>query len=215
MMAKKILLVGSTGVVGQAVLQQALVDSRIGEVVCLIRQARTAPSNPKQTDLVVDFTQLLPKDVFANVDALICCIGTTIKIAKTKEAFREVDLHIPTRLAQAGALAGLRCFVLNSSSMADVDARSFYLKTKGLAEQAVINSHIASVVIARPSLLDGNRSEFRLGEAIGVKIARVLNPLLPKHIRSVKVETLAKAMLEKALGAPIGVTILESETFQL
>lgn len=212
-MTKKILLVGSTGVVGQSVLQQALADPRVGEVVCLIRRARATPTNSKQKDLVVDFTQLLPKEVFLGVDALICCLGTTIKIAKTQAAFREVDLHIPARLAQAGALAGLPCYVLNSSAMADTEARSFYLKTKGLAEHEVIGSHIPSVVIARPSLLDGKRDEFRLGEMIGVHLTRVLNPILPKHIRSVKVETLAQVMLEQALLAPRGVTILESEVF--
>lgn len=213
-MTKKIMVIGSTGLVGQTVVQQALNDARIDEVICLIRKARPAPANPKQKDVVVDFSKLLSPEIFKDVDALICCIGTTIKIAKTAEAFREVDLHIPTRLAQAGALAGLKCFVLNSSTMANPKARGLYLRTKGQVEQAVINSHIPSVVIARPGLLDGPRTELRFAEEIGIKMTRLINPLLPKRIRSVKVDKLAKLMLEQALLAPKGVTVLESEAFQ-
>ena len=98
--------------------------------------------------------------------------------------------------------------------MANPKAGGLYLRTKGQAEQAVKNSGIPSVVLARPGLLDGGREEFRLGEEIGVIASKLFNPLLPKRLRSVKVENLARVMLENAIRPQLGCTVLESESFQ-
>lgn len=212
----KLILAGSTGAVGQQVLQQALDHPDVSQVVCLLRSPRrSALAHPKLVDVVLNLQQIPQQaDWWTGAHALICTLGTTIKIAKTPEAFREVDLHLPARLATAAAANGVRCFVLNSSTMANAKASGLYLRTKGEAEAAVQAAGFKSVIIARPGLLDARREENRLGEEIGLMFSRLANPLLPKRWRSVKVANLARVMLKAALEAKAGVHVLESEQFQ-
>lgn len=213
---KTLILVGSTGLVGQSVLQQALANEAVGKVIALSRRPLDSVflSNPKLNNLVVDFNNLPDDAVTWKADALICTLGTTIKQAGSAEKFREVDLHLVERVARLSARHGVHTFVLNSSTMANPKARGLYLRTKGEAEEAVKAAGFKRVVLARPGLLDGNRTEHRLGEEIGLMASRLVNPLLPKRYRSVKVEMLASVMLAHALRAQAGLEILESECFQ-
>jgi uncharacterized protein YbjT (DUF2867 family) len=209
---RTLLLIGATGVVGQRVLAQALANPLAGKVIALTRKPLSP--HPKLLNEVIDFNAIPEEAPWWQADAVICTLGTTIKAAKTAERFRFVDYTLVAQFAALAAQHSVPCFVLNSSMMANPKAKSFYLRTKGEAEQAVKNAGIPSVVIARPGLLDGQREEFRLGEEIGVVASRMFNPLLPKRLRSVKVEKLAFVMLQEALKAEPGVKVLESEIFQ-
>jgi len=209
---KTVLLVGATGVVGQNVLAQALAHPNVGKVVALTRKPLTP--HPRLLNQVIDFNAIPEEAPWWQADAVICTLGTTIKVAKTTERFRFVDYTLVSQFAALAAQHTVPCFVLNSSMMADPKAKGLYLRTKGEAEQAVKNAGIPSVVIARPGLLDGDREEFRLGEEIGLIASRLINPLLPKRLRSVKVDNLARVMLHEALLAEPGVKVLESECFQ-
>lgn len=212
MTQKTILLVGATGVVGQSVLMQALAHPQVGKVVALSRKPITP--HPKLLNQLIDFNAIPEEAPWWQADAVVCTLGTTIKVAKTAEQFCFVDYTLVAQFASLAAKHAVPCFVLNSAMMANPRARGLYLRTKGEAEQAVKNSGVPSVVIARPGLLDGNREEFRLGEEIGLVASRLINPLLPKRLRSVKAEKLARVMLEEALQAEPGVKVLESESFQ-
>ncbi|WP_334119732.1 NAD(P)H-binding protein [Limnobacter sp.] len=209
---KTILLVGATGLVGQNILAQALANPQVGKVVALTRKPITP--HPKLLNQLIDFNAIPEEAPWWQADALICTLGTTIKVAKTAEQFRFVDFTLVAQFAALAAQHAVPCFVLNSAMMASTKAKGLYLRTKGEAEQTVKNAGIPGVVIARPGLLDGDREEFRVGEEIGLMASRLLNPLLPKRIRSVKVEKLARVMLEEALKAEQGVKVLESESFQ-
>lgn len=210
---KTIILAGATGVVGQAVLKLALADPQVGKVVALTR--KPLPPQPKLLDQVIDFNQI-PDTApwWENADAVICTLGTTIKIARTAEAFRRVDLDYPAQLARIASHNGVQSFVLNSAMMANPKARGLYLRTKGEAEKAIVEAGFESVTLARPGLLDGDRTEKRPGEEFGLLFSKVAKPLLPKRFRSVPVENLARIMLECALRAKPGVEVLESEVFQ-
>ena len=186
--------------------------TNVGKVVALTRKPITP--HPKLLNQVIDFNAIPEEAPWWQADAVICTLGTTIKVAKTTERFRFVDYTLVAQFAALAAQHSVPCFVLNSSTMADPKAKGLYLRTKGEAEQAVKNAGIPSVVIARPGLLDGDREEFRLGEEIGLIASRLVNPLLPKRLRSVKVSNLARVMLSEALLAEPCVKVLESERFQ-
>ena len=209
---KTLLLIGATGLVGQELVAQALAHPNVGKVVALTRKPITP--HPKLLNQVIDFDDVPEQAPWWQADAVICTLGTTIKVAKTAEKFRFVDYTLVTQFAALAAQHTVPCFVLNSAMMANAKAKSLYLRTKGEAEQAVKNAGIPSVVIARPGLLDGAREEFRFGEEIGLMASRLINPVLPKRLRSVKIEKLAKVMLKEALKAEEGVKVLESEVFQ-
>lgn len=210
---KTLLLAGATGAVGKQILKLASQHPEVAHVVALTR--RPLPETfPKVSNEIVDFLNLPDEAPWWQADAVVCALGTTRKQAGSNEAFEKVDYEMVANLAQKAASAGVGCFVLNSSMMANPNAKGLYLKTKGRAEQAVIQAGFKSVVLARPGLLDADRTESRPAELLGIWASRLVNPVLPQRYRSVKVENLAATMLEHSLKAPEGVTTLESEQFQ-
>lgn len=212
MSGKTILVAGATGAIGSLILKLATTHEKVKHVVALTR--RPIEPLPKVSNEIVDFDHL-PKDApWWKADAVICALGTTRKKAGSDEAFEQVDFHMPANLALAASAHQIPCFVLNSSMMANPDAKGLYLRTKGRTEQSIIRAGFTSVVIARPGLIDADRTESRPGEYAGILASRLFNPLLPKRYRSVPAESLAKRMLDEAIRSPSGVHYLESEQFQ-
>lgn len=209
---KTIILAGATGAIGSLILELASTHEQIGHVIALTR--RPIEPLPKVSNEIVDFDRL-PKDApWWKADAVICALGTTRKQAGSDEAFERVDFHMPANLALMAHTHQIPCFVLNSSMMANPDAKGLYLRTKGRAEQSVIKAGFDSVVIARPGLLDAQREESRPAEYMGILASRLFNPILPKKYRSVPAKNLAKRMLDEAIRSPAGVHYLESDQFQ-
>ena len=206
-----LLLAGSTGVVGQEVLRLALADPRISRVVAPTR--RPLPPHPKLENPVVDFASLPADAPWWRVDASICTLGTTIKVAGSKEAFAAIDRDLALRMAQLARQGGATRFGLNSSLGASPGG-NFYLKTKAEAEAGIRSLGYASYVIVRPSLIDAKRGETRLGEEIGLAAMGLFKPLVPKRYRAVKPEAIARALLEGVIAGRPGEDIVESERLQ-
>jgi uncharacterized protein YbjT (DUF2867 family) len=207
----RILLVGATGAVGKQVLQQALAEPRISHVVALTR--KPLPPQEKLTNYVVDFSNLPPDAPWWQVDAVICTMGTTIKIAGSPSAFATVDRDFPIKVAQLARHAGATRFALNSSLGASLNG-NFYLKTKAEAESGIRELAYPSYTIVRPSLIDTGRAESRPGELMGILAARFFRPLISKRYRAVKPESIAHALLKGVLLNTIGEHIIESEELQ-
>lgn len=208
----RLLLIGATGAVGQQVLRQALADSRIGQVVALTR--RPLPPQTKLENHVVDFFDLPPEAPWWQVDAVICTLGTTSKVAGSQPAFAAVDRDLPIHVARLARKAGATRFALNSSLGANHNG-NFYLRTKAEAEAGIRGIAYPNCTIVRPSLIDTDRAEARPGEITGRFIARLFRPLIPKRYRSVKPENIAHALLEGVLLNADGVRIIESEELQV
>jgi len=101
---------------------------------------------------------------------------------------------------------------LVSSVGADPASKNFYLRTKGEMETELAKLPFKAVHILRPSLLVGKRTEFRLGEAIGMKIAPALDLLTLGPLRkyhSMRAEIAGKAMAAAAKPGKSGVFIYE------
>lgn len=206
-----LLLAGSTGVVGQEVLRLALADPRVTRVVAPTR--RPLPPHPKLENPVVDFNALPADAPWWRVDAVVCTLGTTIKVAGSKEAFAAIDRDLAIRMATLARQAGAARFGLNSSLGASATG-NFYLKTKAEAEAGIRALGFASYTVVRPSLIDAKRSESRLGEEIGLVAMGLFKPLVPKRYRAVKPEAIARALLEGVLAGRPGEDIVESERLQ-
>jgi len=208
-MALRLLLVGATGAVGQAVLAQALVDPRVAEVVALTRRPLTPAA--KLSNVVVDFDKLPEDPLWWKVDAVVCTLGTTRRAAGSNEKFAAVDRDLPLRIARLARIAGATRFALNSSLGADAASGNFYLRTKGEAEGAIRQLCFPGYTIVRPSLIDADRIEGRPGERLALTVARALNPLIPRRWKAVKPGAIAHALLDAAL-APVPVSrVIESE----
>lgn len=210
---KRILLVGATGLTGSSFLDQALLSTDQVEIIVLGRRHCGRKNNRLQEQLIQDKQTLLDLD-FAPVDVVVCCLGSTIKKAGSKEAFYFSDVQLPIALAQKALGLGAKHFVLQSSLGADSKSSNFYLKCKGELEEKLSLLAWQSIGIVRPSLLLGNRSEFRLGERISEIALWALYPFLRgklKRYRSIQAKDVAKRMLLLALNPISGIQIFESE----
>ena len=156
------LLAGATGLVGRALLPMLLADKHYRSVHVLLRRA--APeieADAKLKVLQVDFA-LLPA-AFPKVDDVFIALGTTIKVAGSEVAFRQVDFDFVVNTARAARVAGATRLAVVSALGADAKSRVFYNRVKGEMQAAIAQLGYESVVIAQPSLLIGDRSDWELG----------------------------------------------------
>lgn len=204
-----VLLVGATGLVGQAVLQWALADARVLRVVALTRRA--LPAHPKLFNPLVNFDHL-PEDAdWWAVDAVICTLGTTIKVAGSKADFYRVDHDLPLQVGRLALRHGAKAYALNSALGADPASRVFYSRTKGELERDLAALGFVSLTFVRPGLIGGERQEARPAEQAAVKVSQWLRPVLPPRYRVVPAERIAHHLLASALASAPGTHVLMSE----
>lgn len=205
----KLLLIGSTGLVGRHVLDQALADPRVREVVSIAR--RPLPAHPKLRSPAADFDRLPPEADWWRADAVICALGTTMRAAGSEAAFRKVDHDYPLAVARLARQHGTQAFVLNSAIGADASSRFFYNRVKGEVERDLAGLGFASLTLVQPGLIGGRRTEFRLGERAAIGALTLLGPLLPRRWRINPASTIAQTMLEAAINAPPGMHVITSD----
>ncbi len=187
----KVLIAGATGLIGNHLLHFLLENSAITEVVALLRK-KTDLKNEKLNQVVFDFDKEENYKNLGDFDAVFCCLGTTIKKAGSKENFLKVDFQYPLSLAKH---ISTKQFHIVSSMGADETGFFFYAKTKGKIEEKLKGLKIETLHIYRPSQLEGNRKEFRLGEQISEQIMRLFSVAIPEDYKLIQAKTVAKAML--------------------
>jgi len=192
-------LIGATGLIGGYLLDKLLKDSYFDTVRILIRRPLEI-SHPKLEKKIVDFNDSDSLLVaLSNSDVVFCSIGTTRKKVKSdKDAYRKIDYDIPVRLARFCKMTGCKKFILVSSAGADSKGINFYIKLKGEVEDAVKSAGLKSLHIMRPSLLLGDRKEFRLGEDFSKIIMTSLSFMIPAKYKAIQAGTVAKAMIAAA-----------------
>ncbi|MFT5933896.1 MAG: hypothetical protein ACI9M6_000943 [Hydrogenophaga sp.] len=205
----RVMLVGATGLVGGEVLNLALADPKVQQVVAPTRRA--LPAHAKLLNPVVSFDALPADAEWWAVDAVVCALGTTIKKAGSQAAFYQVDHDHPLCVAELALRHGAKAYALNSALGADPDSRVFYSRTKGELERDLKALGYASLSLVRPGLIGGEREEARPAEQLGVPVSQWLRPLLPKRYRVVPAERIAFHLLQAALTARPGVQVLMSE----
>lgn len=212
--ARVAMVAGATGLVGQEILAALLADKTWSAVHCVGRRA-LAQQHPKLTCHVVDFAALpqLPK-----VDDCFIALGTTIKVAGSQEAFRAIDLKAVEALALAVKRSGATNLGVVSAMGANSQSSVFYNRIKGEMEISLARMGFKSLVIARPSLIDGNREALgqpgRAGEGLGLTLARGLGPLLPANYKAIKASDIAHALIRHVKAAVPGVVTLMSGEMQ-
>jgi len=193
----KVVVVGATGLVGQKVVEELLADSRCSEVRVLVRRPWER-AHPKLKIEIRDYAGLEEAVAESPAEALFCCLGSTIKKAGSREAFAQVDRDYPAALARGAARVGVAEFSLLTALGADSTSSVFYNRTKGQAEELVQRFFPGRLRIFRPSLLLGDRQEFRLAEKIGMTLAPFMNALMQGPLRAyrpIEATTVARAMV--------------------
>ncbi len=208
---KTALVVGATGLIGET-LTRRLLDSGYYERVCVLSRKPLTWQHPRLLTLPFDFDQ--PNSLLVRADAIFCCLGTTIKKAGSKAAFRRVDHDYPLTIARLGLANGAAQFAIVTSMGADPDSAIFYNKVKGEVERDLMALAYPTLLIFRPSILLGERTERRLVEQISSKIMQLAAPLMPAKYRPIEAEKVANAMLTTMQEPPTGTRILESDALQ-
>ncbi|UHA74589.1 NAD(P)H-binding protein [Paenibacillus sp. 481] len=179
-------VIGATGLIGRELVKLLAAEQSYARVVALVRKLPEQGEaawfeHPKLEWRVVNFNRLHEAEpMMADVDDLFCCLGTSIRVAKSREMFRRVDYEYPLAAARAALRAGAaRMFVVTALG-ADAKSRIFYSRTKGELEDALQELPFSALYLFRPSLLLGDRSERRLGEMAGAIVMRALDPIMAR-----------------------------------
>ena len=198
---------GGTGLVGRALLDALSTDLAYAGVTALGRREVKVPG---VRSVVVDPAKLSAEDVPGSARVAFCCLGTTLKAAGSREAFRAVDHDLVLRYAEVCKARGVRRFHVVSAMGADPASRAFYNRVKGETERDLEALGFESACAYRPALLLGDRDEFRPAERFGIAAAKLLRPVLPQKYRAIPAGTVARAMARHAKEAHPGFHVHES-----
>lgn len=192
-------LIGATGLIGSQILQQLIDDADFRKIKVLVRRPFKFV-HPKIELIQLDFgDEVAYQAAIAGSDVVFCSVGTTLKqVNSDMVAYRKIDYDIPVNAARFCVATGCPKFLLVSSIGANSQSSNFYLKLKGEVEEKVGSLGIPSVAVFRPSMLLGERAEFRLGEKVGQALMGVLGFMIPKPYKAIDVKTVAKAMITVA-----------------
>lgn len=210
---KTALIAGATGLIGKQLLQLLLEDPHYEKIKAISRKTLSV-QHPKLENLVTDFDKLSERYAEFKADDIFCCLGTTIKIAKTKEAFRKVDFEYPRELARIGKNQGATQYLLVSALGADKHSSIFYNQVKGEVEDAISHVNFRSVHVFRPSLLLGDRTEQRAGEGAATTFFKILGFLIPLKYKAIDSAKVARAMITLAKTNEPGFFYHESKELQ-
>ncbi len=198
------MLLGATGLVGGECLNQLLDNEAYSQVTVLSRR-KGDKSHPKLDWQVVDLDDLEACQQYFQVDDVFCCLGTTMKKAGSRQAFRHVDHDLVVLAGQVAKRVGVQRFLVVSAINANARSPFFYSRVKGQMERALTALELPLLVLVQPSLLRGNREDKRPAEDWGNLLNRIVEPLTrwtDAHWLPVDASKVAEGMVGMALEGP-------------
>lgn len=215
-----VLIAGASGVVGSALLTQLLQDDSVGRVIALVRRPLQVAAQPKLAQRVCPDLASIPAGlvVDSQIDACYIALGSTIKAAGSRAAFRRVDVDAVLAVARAAQTAGCQRLAVVSALEANAQSPVFYSRVKGEMEQGLIAMGFKRLVLARPSIIDGDRAALgqnhRRGEDMALRVMKALGWLIPQAFAPITGGTIAHAMRLRLAADGDAVEILRSGQMQ-
>ncbi|WP_028544857.1 NAD-dependent epimerase/dehydratase family protein [Paenibacillus taiwanensis] len=209
------LVLGATGLVGSELM--ARIYTYYKRVIVLSRRTVTMPY-PNVEIHTIDFEYMDEYAALFQVEDVFCCLGTTIKQAKSKEAFRKVDYTYPLQAAKLSAAANVRSFTIITAMGSSSKSAFFYSRVKGDLETELQALPLHALHIVQPSLIIGARQEFRLGERAAATISPLLSPMLRGPLakyRPIQASVISEAMLYAARSGLGGTHIYASDQLRI
>ena len=209
---KTALVFGSSGLVGQQLVQQLIHNSAYEKIKLFVRKTPKI-QNPKIEIINTNFDNIEILYPEIKGDDCFFCIGTTKKNSPDKTEYQRVELDLPKKIANLAKQNKIQSFIFISSGYANSKSSGDYLRFKGLVEEELISLNFNNLGILRPSFLLGNRKEKRIGEKMGIIIFQLLSPLMIgplKRMKPIHVKTVAGAMIRIAQ-SELNQTIFESD----
>lgn len=188
-------IIGASGLVGSELLSCLLQDDLFNQIHLLNRRP-LGIAHPKITEHIIDFSDNEAlRGALKESQIIFCAIGTTLKKVKgDKILYRQTDFEIPLKAALIGKELGVDQFLLVTAYAANSKSRNFYLRLKGEVEEAIISLDLPSFSVFHPSVLLGNRKEFRPAERLAIIFLPFIEWIFPFNYRSIKASAVAKGM---------------------
>ena len=199
-MKKTAIILGASGLTGGILLEKLINDERY-EIIKLFSRSKMEGMPSKVQQFVGNIIELENFKNDFTADDVFCCIGTTAKKTPDKKMYKSIDFGIPVKAAQLSKENKNSTFIVISAMGANESSAIFYNKTKGEMETEVLQKNIPNTYILRPSIIEGNRNENRIGENIGLKILKLIQPLMRGSLKKYQIitaETIAQAMVNLA-----------------
>jgi uncharacterized protein YbjT (DUF2867 family) len=199
-MKKTAIILGASGLTGAIVLEKLLNDDRYDSIKLFSRK-RIDGLSSKVKQYIGDLLSIETFKKDFTGDDVYCCIGTTAKKTPNKIEYKAIDYGIPVAAASLAKANKINTFVVVSSIGANSKSSAFYTRTKGEMERDVLSKKVEYTYILRPSIIDGNRKEQRLGEKIGLIVFKIFQPLFLGKLNKYKIteaEHIAQAMIKLA-----------------
>lgn len=194
---RKALIFGSTGLIGNLLLEELVKSENYSGIRIFVRQP-TGVTEPKVEEVTIDFSTLDIFSRFITGDDLFLCLGTTIKKAGSVKKMEEIDRDLPVRIAKLASLNNVKRVAVVSSLGASAGARNYYLRIKGEMEKGIIELDFENIAIVRPSMLLGERKEKRTGETVGKIVMKTFKTFLTgklRKFRAIHGRDVARAMI--------------------
>lgn len=219
---KSAVVIGSTGLVGSELMKKLVSEGSYAEVIALVRQVPAHESiyrHPRVRCLQFDFKNWgnlelqLRSFLGSSTASFFCCLGTTLAKAGSEENFRRIDQDAVLEFSRLARACRAEQLLIVSALGADKNSRVFYSRVKGEMEAAVQSEFSGAVYFFRPSLLIGDRTEFRFGERLAILLAPLYSPLMLgrlKKFKPVRAAQVARAMLLISLKKRAAKTFVEN-----
>lgn len=212
---KTALIAGATGLVGKQLINELIANTEFEKIIAISRR-NLSIVHPKLECRIMNFDLMDSFDYNGKIDVCFCALGTTQK-KSGREGTLKVDYEYVLNLARLCARLAIPKFLVVSSQGANPNSPIFYLRTKGQMEVAVGKTNVDTIYVVRPSLITGEREEFRLGETMGYYTYKVLQPILVgklKKLRSVSGLQIARCMISLSTQDKTGFYTIESDVIQ-
>ncbi|MBX2842448.1 MAG: NAD(P)H-binding protein [Flammeovirgaceae bacterium] len=191
------IVIGATGLIGSSLVINLLNEDSYNKIQVFSRRPLDVLNDKIQVN-TVDFDRLHVSKGLIKAQDAFCCLGTTMKMAGSKEAFYKVDFTYVHEFAKICQDQGVERFFLVTALGANANSLFYYNKVKGEIEQAIEKLPFKAVHIFRPSLLLGNRKEKRFGEDLAKTFNTVFQPFIPKKYQGIEGNLVASAMIKAA-----------------
>ena len=192
------IVLGATGMVGSALLNQLLQDGRFSVVKVFVRRS-TGIIHPKLQEYLINFDRPVEWKQYVQGDVLFSALGTTFRKAGSKSKQYKIDHTYQYQFALAASENHVPVYVLVSSYGAGEKSRIFYSKMKGELERDVKKLSFRHIHILQPGMLEGERNEKRWAEGVGISLIKFLNRFgILKSQKPVHASIVAKAMINAA-----------------
>ena len=197
---KKALLFGATGFIGSHLLQDLLNNSDYEQVIIVVRKP-IPTKHPKLKVLIGDY-QSLPKLKSELVaDEIFIALGTTTKNTPDRKKYYEIDHDYPVAAAKIAKENGAKSVFIVTAVGANENSNFFYIRTKGEVERDIKALGFKHTHIFEPSMILGQREEFRALEKTLISFWGGINLILAGPLdkyKGIDGKDIARAMIKSA-----------------